>query len=214
MPTPTLPNLSITTDRLGKRFGRQWIIKDLSLSLSAGEVIGVQGRNGSGKSTLLRMLCGQLTPSRGKVTWQSNNKQTVKLDDWYRYVSWTGPYTELVEELTVAEHLAFNFAFKPLLSGITVEDLPERVGLHTARNRSLLDCSSGMRQRVLLGGALYAATPLLLLDEPTVTLDSEAAAWFQRELTAVKAGRLVVIASNDPADLEQCTRTITLNSTE
>lgn len=160
------------------------------------------------------MLCGQLTPSRGKVSWQFDGKAEVKLDDWYRHVSWTGPYTELVEELTVAEQLAFNFAFKSLLPGYSVKDLPKRLGLHAARNRPLLDCSSGMRQRVLLGGALYAATPLLLLDEPTVTLDAESAAWFQRELAAVKAGRLVVIASNDPDDLQQCTRTITLNSAE
>lgn len=206
--------LTITTDRLSKRFGRQWIIKDLTLTLSAGEVIGVEGRNGSGKSTLLRMLCGQLTPSRGKVSWRDSDRNDIALDDWYRHVSWTGPYTELVEELTVAEHLAFNFAFKPLLPGLEVNDLPARLGLHAARHRPLLDCSSGMRQRVLLGGALYAATPLLLLDEPTVTLDAEAAAWFQRELAATKAGRLVVIASNDPTDLRQCTRSITLNSME
>ena len=85
-----------------------------------------------------------------------------------------------------------------------VFDLLERIELTPFRNRKITDCSSGMWQRVMLATALYADTPLLLLDEPTVTLDQEAVAWFDRELQACSAGRLTVIASNDPRDLTTC----------
>ena len=85
-----------------------------------------------------------------------------------------------------------------------------RIELQRYRNRTLLECSSGMRQRVLLATALYAATPLLLLDEPTVTLDDTAAGWFAGELRRVAPGRLVIIASNDARDLALCDECLSL----
>ena len=199
----------VTADRLGKRFGRQWVLRDLSESFSTGEVIGVRGRNGSGKSTLLRLLSGQLTPSRGSVTW-SLAGEPVAVEAVFRLVSWIGPYIELVEELTVRELLSFHFGFKPAQGDLAVADIIDRIELTAAAERPLFDCSSGMRQRVLLATALYAASPLLLLDEPTVTLDQSARGWFAKELTIYRQGRLTVVASNDADDLAQCTRLLNL----
>ena len=196
---------------MSKRYGRQWVLRDFNDQFVSGEVIGIQGRNGSGKSTLLRLLCSQLTPSRGAVAWHLGQRE-VGIDDRYRYTSWTGPYTEFIEEFTIEELLAFHFGLKPLRADLRLEELPERMELGFARRRKLSECSSGMRQRVLLGTALYAATPLLMLDEPTVTLDGTAREWFRGQLTEAKGGRLVVIASNDEEDLRQCTRRVTLKS--
>ncbi|MEM6772242.1 MAG: ABC transporter ATP-binding protein, partial [Bacteroidota bacterium] len=196
--------------QIGKRFGRHWVLRDLTEELNAGETVGVTGRNGSGKSTLLRILCGQLTPSRGKMTMNVTG-QEIPDHQYYQYVSWTGPYLEIVEELTVSEFLDFHFRFKPLRSGITLKQIPDLLELAQARNRKLDECSSGMRQRVLLGSALYADTPLLLLDEPTVTLDRDAVAWFHQQLALNRENRLVVIASNDAEDLKDCSRILALN---
>lgn len=201
--------IRIELNGIGKRFGRQWILQDVDDVLNGGETIGVRGRNGSGKSTFLRVLCGQLTPSRGGIVFSVDDK-VVNADQRYRHVSWTGPYIEIVEELTIAEFLDFHFRFKPLRPGISLKAVPELLELDKVRNRRLADCSSGMRQRVLLGSALYADTPLLLLDEPTVTLDTDAMAWFHSQLDAHRDDRLVVIASNDEQDLKSCDRIITL----
>jgi len=198
---------TLDVHQLSKRFGRHWIIRELTDGFSAGEMIGIKGRNGSGKSTLLRMLCGQLTPSRGRVRWDLDGKP-VKTEDVYRHVSWTGPYLEIVEELTITEFLDFHFALKPLRPGLTLAEVPKLLELDHVRNRKLSDCSSGMRQRVLLGSALYADTPLLLLDEPTVTLDEEAVAWYHGQLAARRSGRLVFVASNDAGDLAGCGRVL------
>ncbi len=203
--------IQIKLTGIGKRFGRNWVLRDLTDSFSAGEVIGVSGRNGSGKSTLLRILCGQLTPSRGKMQMEVAEK-TVNADDHFKYVSWTGPYFEIVEELTISEFLAFHFRFKPLRPGISLKQIPALLELEHAKDRKLLECSSGMRQRVLLGSALYADTPLLLLDEPTVTLDTEAVTWFHEQLAANREKRLIFIASNDAGDLRDCSRILTVNS--
>lgn len=194
---------------VGKRFARHWIIQDLSTTFQSGTLTGIKGRNGSGKSTLLRLLCGQLTPSRGNITFALNG-QPVPVSQCYRLVSWTGPYLEIIEELTIAEFLRFHFTMKPLLPELELAQIPALLELDQVRNRKLSDCSSGMRQRVLLGSALYADTPLLLLDEPTVTLDAEAIDWFHTQLNTYGSNRLVVIASNDPEDLRSCSQVIVL----
>jgi ABC-type multidrug transport system ATPase subunit len=201
--------MHINLKQVGKRFGRHWIIRDFDADFRAGETIGVRGRNGSGKSTLLRILAGQLTPSRGKVSFSVSGKD-VGVADRYRHVSWTGPYLEIVEELTIVEFLAFHFKLKPLRAGLSLADLPKLLELDQVRNRKLADCSSGMRQRVLLGSALFADTPLLLLDEPSVTLDETAVAWFHQQLAVHTSDRLVFVASNDADDLRSCTRMIDL----
>lgn len=199
--------ISLRLEGIGKRFGRNWVVENFSDTFLANEIIGVRGRNGSGKSTLLRLLCGQLTPSRGEIQF-SLGKETIPVGSRYQYVSWTGPYLEIVEELTIAEFLRFHFSLKPLQPDLQLTDVPVLIELDHVRNRKLSDCSSGMRQRVLLGSALYADTPLLLLDEPTVTLDEEAVNWFHQQLSFRKQDRLVVIASNDAADLAETTRQI------
>jgi len=201
--------LTITASAIGKRFGRNWIIRDFTDTFRSGEQVGIKGRNGSGKSTLLRMLCGQLTPSRGKLSFTLDG-QEIKTADFYRYVSWTGPYLEIVEELSIADFLRFHFGMKPLRASIKLEDVPAMLELDQVRNRKLSDCSSGMRQRVLLGSALYADSPLLLLDEPTVTLDETAVDWFHGQLAKHGAGRLVFVASNDADDLAGCGRVTSL----
>lgn len=202
-------SVSITLTKAGKRFGRHWIIQDFTNTFSGGELIGVKGRNGSGKSTLLRLLCGQLTPSRGNVGFMVAGKEVAPAER-YQHVSWTGPYLEIVEELTIMEFLRFHFGLKQLLPGLKLTDVPARLELDHVRNRKLTDCSSGMRQRVLLGSAIYAATEVVLLDEPTVTLDEEATGWFHHQLDEFRRNRLVFVASNDPADLRGCTRMVQL----
>ena len=201
--------LQIHVEQVAKRFGREWILRDVNASFRSGQVYGIEGRNGSGKSTLIRLLSGQLSPSRGRIRFQLEGK-LVAATARYPQVSWTGPYLELVEQLTVAEQLEFHFGLKPLLPELTVNDVLNRIELQRYRNRTLLECSSGMRQRVLLATALYAATPLLLLDEPTVTLDDTAAEWFAGELRRFAPGRLVIIASNDARDLALCDECLSL----
>ena len=200
---------SIALEQVSKRYGRQWVIRGLDATFSGKAVYGIRGRNGSGKSTLLRMLAGQLSPSRGSVRF-SLGGTAVKPEAMYRHVSWTGPYFEIVEELSVREMLTFHFRLKPARNGLTPAAMLERTELGPYADRALHDCSSGMRQRVLLATALYAATPVLLLDEPTVTFDAPATAWFHGELATFGADRLVIIASNDPADLRTCATLVDL----
>lgn len=206
-----IPEMSVSFRSVSKRFTRRWILKDFSYDFFSGHSYGIRGRNGSGKSTLLRLLCGQLTPSRGAVSY-SRRGTPIKVDEVYRAVSWAGPYLEIVEELSIEDFLRFHFTIKKPLPGIDIGEIPRLIELEQYRRRKIMDCSSGMRQRVLLASAIYADTPVLMLDEPTVTLDSEAIAWFHTQILQYGKGRLVVIASNEADDLQSCDEIITMKS--
>lgn len=196
--------MRIELDQLSKRYDRDWIVKQFSYEFQAGHCYGISGRNGTGKSTLLRILSGHLSPSRGRITYLHQDQQLAS-DEIYPLVSYVAPYIELVEELSLAELLKFHFKFKDVRLGLSLDELPDRMELGYARRQVLSKFSSGMKQRVMLGLALYAATPLLLLDEPTITLDQEGRAWFHKQLKEQRGpDRLVVIATNVEEDLAPC----------
>ncbi|MGB5977578.1 MAG: ATP-binding cassette domain-containing protein, partial [Cyclobacteriaceae bacterium] len=110
----------IEVAKLSKRFQREWIFRDLSISLAAGESYAVTGPNGSGKSTLLQVLSGIMPATSGKISYSRNGKE-IGPDKIYRYLSYASPYLELVEELTLREHIDFHFKFKEPADGIDKE---------------------------------------------------------------------------------------------
>lgn len=193
----------ITVSQLGKRYNRDWIFRKLDGHWKAGEVIGVSGANGSGKSTLLRVLSGFLRPTKGKINWHING-ESIEKSVVYKRVSLAAPYVSIVEELTLPEFLKFHFSFKDRLEGWSDEKIIDRLGFDRIGQRSIIDYSSGMKQRVKLATALFSATELVLLDEPTTNLDEEGKQWFHDLLQLVKRDRLVFVASNEESDFQQC----------
>lgn len=202
--------LTVQLEKVAKRYDREWIIRDFNQELETGKCYGISGRNGSGKSTLLRLMSGHLSPTRGRVTFSSDG-EILKPADIYPLISYVGPYIDVIEELTLEEMIDFHFRFKPLRPGLSLSGLPQEQGLERWKQRPIKTYSSGMKQRVLLGLALFSDTPMLLLDEPTTTLDTTAQEWFQEKLADHKAGRLVVIATNVEEDLAQCEEVIRIS---
>lgn len=202
-----MATLSVKLEKVAKRYDREWIIRDFSQELTSGKCYGISGRNGAGKSTLLRIISGHLSPTRGRVSFTSNGA-ALGSADVFPLISYVGPYIDLIEELTLEEAIDFHFQFKKLRPGLDKRELPQEQGLDRWKQRPIKTYSSGMKQRVMLGLALFSDTPLLLLDEPTTTLDTTAQAWFQEKLAQHKAGRLVVIATNVEEDLQQCEEVI------
>jgi ABC-type multidrug transport system ATPase subunit len=152
----------------------------------------------------MKVLSGHLSLSKGKIAFEENGK-ALDPDAVYRRVSYAAPYIELIEEFTLDEALRFHARLRPLLPGVTVEHLYELLDLPRARHKELRFFSSGMKQRVKLALAVCTDAPILLLDEPTTNLDLNAVRWFKNLVeTRVDNERLLVIASNDPGDLELC----------
>jgi ABC-type multidrug transport system ATPase subunit len=195
--------VQIEATGLGKRFSREWIFRGLNHVFRPGTATAVLGPNGSGKSTLLNTLSGQILPTEGTLAY-SFRGQAVAVEDVPRLLAYCAPYLELIEELTLTELLHFHTRFKPLRPGMTPTQLIELMYLEKSRHKMVRDFSSGMKQRLKLALALYAASPLLLLDEPTTNLDRTGVAWYLEHVAATVAGRLVIVSSNVPEEYSFC----------
>lgn len=205
-----IPPATLHTDQLGKRFRREWIFRDLTLDWRSDQAYAITGRNGSGKSTLLQVLAGFLLPQVGQLRYTVDG-QAVPSEQIFAHLSLASPALELIEAFTLRELLAFQAVFKPWPADLDARLFAQRVGLRYSATKPVAHFSSGMKQRVKLGLALYAQTPLLLLDEPTVNLDAAGTAWYQEEIGRHAAGRLVVVASNQPHEYAFCQQRLHLD---
>lgn len=195
--------MTIHLQNTGKRYRFDWIFRGLEYSFEKGKRYAVLGPNGSGKSTLLKVLSGHLSPSKGTILFEDQEKK-IEPDAVYRYISYAAPYIELIEEFTLDEALKFHAGLKPLLPDFTPAKLYELLSLPRTRSKEIRFFSSGMKQRVKLALAICSNTPVLLLDEPATNLDTQGVEWYKNLIAEYASDRLVVIASNDPHDAEFC----------
>lgn len=193
----------IEANGLGKRYGREWIFRNLSYAFRPGTATALLGPNGAGKSTLLNTLAGQLLPTAGTLTYSLKGR-ALDVEAVPRHLAYCAPYLELLEDLTLREFLHFHTRFKPLRPGLTAAQLLEIMYLQKSHNQLIRTFSSGMKQRLKLALALYADTPLLLLDEPTTNLDAAGQTWYQEHVQATRTGRTLLLSSNVPAEYAFC----------
>jgi ABC-type multidrug transport system ATPase subunit len=189
----------IQAQGISKRFNREWIFKDLTYTFTSGNIYAVTGPNGSGKSTLLQVLCGQMPLSQGKLDYYLTD-QPIDPDQIYRYITMAAPYLDLIDEFTLEEQVRFHFTSKSLCHDLTESKLLETMYLETEKNKYLVNFSSGMKQRVKLALALYSNSPVVFLDEPGTNLDKQAFTWYLDSLKQAIPGKLIFIASNQPAE--------------
>ncbi|SFG33463.1 ABC transporter ATP-binding protein [Pontibacter chinhatensis] len=188
---------------LGKRYNYEWIFRNLTYTFESGTSYAILGHNGSGKSTLLTIIAGHNLESEGQLQYTFSGK-TVAQDQVYRHLSLTAPYLELVEEFTLLELIDFHSRFKPLRQNLNKEQLVDRMGLQRSKNKFVKDFSSGMKQRLKLGLAIYSDSAMLLLDEPTTNLDQEGVAWYQEHVSQNKTNRLILVGSNIQHEYSFC----------
>jgi len=187
--------LSITLDNTGKKYGREWIFRKLSRQLAPGSKTVILGGNGSGKSTLLQMIAGYITANEGKIVYSLDGKN-IDHNDIYNHISFASPYLQLTEDFTGLETVTHLWKFKRFRDGVSPKEILERCYLNSSADKLVKQYSSGMKQRLKLALAIFADTPLVLLDEPVSNLDQEAINWFQKTISENIDGRTVVVCSN------------------
>ena len=158
--------MALTVNNLSVERGGRPILRDVSLTLQAGEVMQLRGPNGSGKSTLIRALCGFLR-CEGEVV--LNGTPLSDHDAWQDQIAYAGHLDAIKPQLTVAENLSFWAA----LYGGSVDHAADIFRLHEIWDRPAFVCSAGQKRRLGLARLLVADRPLWLLDEPTVSLDTD-----------------------------------------
>ncbi len=198
--------LTIQVSDLCKRYNREWIFKNLNHTFQPGKTYAITGANGSGKSTLMQVLWGQLPQSSGTLSYSLSGKN-IPVEEIFSEVVVAAPYMDLIEELTLAEHLAFHFKLRKPRPGYSIESIIEKLYMTESRDKQIANFSSGMKQRVKLGLAFFTDAQLIFLDEPGTNLDEDAFGWYHENLkNLIQKNVLIFIASNQkneyPADAE------------
>jgi ABC-type multidrug transport system ATPase subunit len=201
--------MKITLSDAGKRFNREWIFRHFDYHFFSSNAYAITGPNGSGKSTLLQFIAGALMPTEGKLLYYKEEGRP--LTEYYSLISMAAPYLETIEEMTAAEFFRFHQAFKPLLAGMSIPQILERIGLSNAADKQIRYYSSGMKQRVKLGQAFFSDTPVVLLDEPSTNLDASGVALYHDLIRDYCRERLVIVSSNDPLEYSFCEKVINMS---
>ena len=201
--------LKIQAKDASKRFQYEWIFKNLSLNLSPGDALAITGGNGSGKSTLIKCLTGAIPLSAGEVSY-SDGEQIIDSASWYQQISIAAPYMELPEEFTLQECIDFHFKFKRTINAVTPRQLSEILYLENHLKKPVSQFSSGMKQRLKLGLALFSEVGVIFLDEPTSNLDRKGIEWYSRLIEEYQQNRIIIIGSNEPREYAFCNQKVAM----
>jgi ABC-type multidrug transport system ATPase subunit len=193
-----------------KRFNKEWIFSNLDFSFAQGHHYALIGNNGSGKSTLLQIIAGYIGLTKGQISWEDTQGQSIDSTNIFQSVSIAAPYLELVEELTAMEQIAFHQQFKSLHPALKPTAILEKIGLEKAADKQIRNFSSGMKQRLKLALAIFDASPILLLDEPCSNLDKEGIETYQMLIKDYAMHKLIIVASNDPQEYHFCDQQLAL----
>jgi ABC-2 type transport system ATP-binding protein len=186
---------------LGKQYGRRWALRDCTLEIPAGRVVGLVGPNGAGKTTLMHLAAGLLAPTSGSISvlGASPADGPVQLGR----VGFVAQDTPVYPRLSVAQHLRMGAWLNATWDRAIAESRIEQLGLDPRQRAGTL--SGGQRAQLALTLAIAKRPECLILDEPVASLDPVARREFLRSLMEVVAsqGLSVVLSSHLIADLER-----------
>lgn len=196
------PEPLIEVSGLGKMFGGKTVVGDVTMTLHAGQMIGLVGANGGGKTTTLRMLAGLLRPDGGEGHVLGRDiRRRHRASPRIGYMS---QRLALYPDLTVEENLRFRARLLSLPVG-AVAEIVARFGLGPRRADRFGQLSGGWARRVQIAATLLGQPALLLLDEPTAGLDVVTRRDIWRWLAELGAeGTATIISAHDLAEAERC----------
>lgn len=191
---------------LSFQYGHHEVFRDISFSLKEGELCAILGVNGSGKSTLFKCCMGFLQPSSGQITLQNQSIKKLKTSEIAKKVSYvpqehpmTFPY--LVREMVLmgrTTHIS-NFFKISDEDYSKASDALKSLSLEDLADKSFTQLSGGQRQMVLIARAIAQETPLMLLDEPTSSLDFKNQLLIWKTLLRLKTlGKSIFVCTHDP----------------
>ncbi|MCS6921969.1 MAG: ABC transporter ATP-binding protein [Elioraea sp.] len=206
-------DIAIRAKGLTKRYGEVLAVADVSFTLRRGETLGLLGGNGAGKTTTIAMLLGLLIPDSGRIEVLGHDMATDRFAALAR-MNFSSPYVSLPHRLTVRENLrVYGHLYGVPRLEARIERLAEDLDLASLLDRPGGELSAGQKTRAALAKALINAPEVLLLDEPTASLDPDTAdrmrTWLERY--RAETGAAIVLASHNMAEVERmCDRVLML----
>ncbi len=196
---------AVVVDRVTKHYGEVTALDGISFTVAAGSTLALLGGNGAGKTTTISILLGLLLPTAGAVRVLGHDM----LRERHRVLgrmNFSSPYVDLPRRLSVAENLTVYAHLYGLADPAgRIRALAAALDLDEFLDRPTGDLSSGQRTRVALAKAMLNAPRLLLLDEPTASLDPDTADWVRGYLQAYQreSGATIVLASHNMSEVER-----------
>ena len=199
---------------LSKAYDSKEAVRNISFKVNENEIIGILGPNGCGKTTTIGMILGLLKPTQGRVLINGVEieKQRVELLNELNFIS---PYIELPKKLTVKQNLeVYGRLYDVKELGIKIDYLCEKLRLNEFINKITGELSSGQKNRVSLAKSIINDPSVLLLDEPTASLDPETGDFVRCFLEEYQKEKKtsILLASHNMAEVERlCSSVLMMN---
>jgi len=196
---------AIAVNQLTKRFDSLLAVDHIGFQVAPGETVGLLGGNGAGKTTTISMMLGLLKPSSGEVRVLGADMVRHRYKVLHR-INFSSPYVDLPHRLTVRENLIVYAHLYGLSRPKTrIRRLIEGLSLEELEKRRIGSLSAGQKTRVALAKALLNEPEVLLLDEPTASLDPDTADWVRSYLERyrVESGAAILLASHNMGEVER-----------
>ena len=191
---------AILTERLGRRYGERWAVKDLDLEIPQGEVFGLLGPNGAGKTTTMRMLASLIAPSAGHAAICGYDVLRDAMDV-RRSIGILTEAPGLYETQSAQRNLEFYarlYDLPPDYARSQIERYMKLLGLWERRRDRAGTFSKGMKQKLSLARALLHEPKVIILDEPTSALDPEGARLVRDCIAGLKSdGRTIILCTHN-----------------
>ncbi len=201
---------AIRVERLTKRFGEVLAVDAISFAVPAGETVGLLGGNGAGKTTTIGMLLGLLIPTAGTIHVLGHDMAHDRFAALAR-MNFSSPYVALPNRLTVAQNLrVYGHLYGIPRTERRIAALAEQLDLTEFLHRQAGKLSAGQKTRVALAKALINEPSVLLLDEPTASLDPDTGDWVRSWLERYRdeTGCTILLASHNMAEVERMCSTV------
>lgn len=199
------PPAAIAVDHLTKRFDTTLAVDDISFVVPVGQVVGLLGGNGAGKTTTIAVLLGLLIPTAGSIRVLGHDMARDRFSA-LRRMNFSSPYVALPQRLSVAENLrVYGHLYDVPHLEQRIRELSRELGLGDFLQRPAGQLSAGQKTRVALAKALINRPEVLLLDEPTASLDPDTGDWVRGWLERYRAdsGCTILLASHNMDEVER-----------
>ncbi|MDD2648689.1 MAG: ABC transporter ATP-binding protein [Eubacteriales bacterium] len=205
----------IALERVSKRYGSLYAVRDLSFRIDSGEIAGLLGRNGAGKTTTLNIITGYTAPASGDVS-VGGHDLMLEPREARRLIGYLPEKPPLYDEMTVNDYLAFVCRLREVSESAIkkhIDEITERTGITGERKRLIGNLSKGYRQRVGMAGAICGNPQVLILDEPTVGLDPKQVVEMRELIRSLGREHTVLISSHILSEIQAiCDRVIILSN--
>ena len=199
---------------LSKIYKNKDAVKDISFKVNKNEIIGILGPNGCGKTTTIGMILGLLKPSNGKVLINGIEIEKKRVD-LLNHLNFISPYIELPKKLTVKQNLeVYGRLYDVKNLKKKIEMLTEKLRLSEIINKLTGELSSGQKNRVSLAKSIINNPAVLLLDEPTASLDPETGDFVRSFLESYQKENKasILLASHNMSEVERlCSSVLMMN---